>query len=142
MHEEGSVYGLDGEMALVRVMRGTACDDCMSSGACKTLGGGREMEMEALNIAGAAVGDRVRVEIPSSSVTRMAFMVYLIPVFSMVLGAILGMEAGAAMSLDPELCALGLSLAGFVAAFLVVRRIGQTLARQRDYTPVVSRVIS
>ena len=141
MYEEGSVSRTDGEMALVRVTRGTACDNCATSGACKSLGGGRDMEMEATNIVGAKVGDRVRVEVPSSSVAKMAFLVYLIPIMSLVLGAMLGMEIGAAASLDPELCALGTSLACFSVAFLIVRRIGQLLADNRDYTPRISKIL-
>ena len=141
MHEEGCISAVNGGMAEVRVVRGTACDGCASSGACKTLGGGKEMVVEAINAAGAGIGDRVRIEIPSSSVAWMAFMVYLIPVLALVLGAILGTEAGAALSLDPELCALGVALTGFTVAFLVVRRIGQSLAGRRDYTPVISRVL-
>ena len=141
MYEEGSVSRTDGEMALVRVTRGTACDNCATSGACKSLGGGRDMEMEATNIVGAKVGDRVRVEVPSSSVAKMAFLVYLIPIMSLVLGAMLGMEIGAAASLDPELCALGTSLACFSVAFLIVRRIGQLLADKRDYTPRISKIL-
>ena len=141
MYEDGCVSRIDGEVALVRVLRGTACDNCSSSGACKSLGGGRDMEVEANNIVGAEVGDRVRVEIPSSSVAKMAFLVYLIPIMSLVLGAMLGMEIGATVSLDPELCALGTSLACFSVAFFIVRRIGQILADNQDYTPRISKVL-
>jgi len=141
MYEEGSVIKTDGEVAVVRVVRGTACDNCSASGACKSLGGGRDMEVEATNVVGAEVGDRVRVEIPSSSVAKMAFLVYLIPIMSLVLGAMFGMEIGATVSLDPELCALGISLVCFSVAFLIVRRIGQSLADNRNYTPRISKVL-
>ena len=141
MYEEGSVSKTDGEVAVVRVLRGTACDSCAASGACKSLGGGRDMEVKATNIVGAEVGDRVRIEIPSSSVAKMAFLVYLIPIMSLVLGAMLGMEIGVGVSLDPELCALGTSLACFSVAFLIVRRIGQSLADNRDYTPRISKIL-
>ena len=35
------------------------CESCSSHGACQVLGGGKEMEIEALNVAHAKPGDQV-----------------------------------------------------------------------------------
>jgi len=99
------------------------------------------MEVEVLNTVGGQVGDRVLLEIPSSSLVKIAFLVYMIPVICLVAAAIAGSRLGTRLSLNPELTALGLGTFGFLAAFLVVRRIGQSIGRKKEYQPEVVKVL-
>ena len=141
MKEEGIVTGTNGELAQVKVRRSEACSGCGSQGVCHSLGGDVDMEVEAMNTAGGGVGDRVQLELPSSSVVKIAFLVYMIPVICLVAGAIAGTKLAPSLSLDPELSALGLAVFGFAAAFLVVRKIGQAMGAKKEYRPEIVKVL-
>ena len=51
MTEEGVVNRTMGSKAWIVTSRSDMCESCSSHGACKVLGGGKEMEVEALNAA-------------------------------------------------------------------------------------------
>jgi len=141
MKEEGIVTGASGDVARVKVRRSDACSGCGSQGVCHSLGGDVDMEVEAMNTAGGTVGDRVLLELPSSSVVKIAFLVYMIPVICLVAGAIAGTKLAPSLSLDPELTALGLAALGFAVAFLAVRRIGQAMGKKKEYRPEIVKVL-
>ena len=141
MNEEGTVTEASGEVARVKVRRSEACSGCGSQGVCHSLGGDVDMEVEAMNTAGGAVGDRVLLALPSSSVVKMAFLVYMIPVICLVAGAVAGSRLASSLSLNSELTALGLAALGFAVAFLVVRKIGQAMGKKREYRPEIVKVL-
>ena len=51
MTEEGMVKKTMGDKAWVVTRRSEMCEACASQGACTALGGGKEMEVEAINAA-------------------------------------------------------------------------------------------
>ena len=65
--EKGVVTKLESNAAWVTTTRTEACESCAAKGSCRTLGGGKEMEVEAINLAGARVGLR---SIPCCIVAR------------------------------------------------------------------------
>ena len=46
--EEGVVIRIDAKNAWIKTVKTGACESCSSRGACNTLGGGKEMEVEAM----------------------------------------------------------------------------------------------
>lgn len=139
--EQGVIIKVTGEKALVRVKRNTMCEGCNSKGACHSLGGGKEMEAEALNIADATEGDRVLLSINPNSVLKIAFLVYLIPVIALVTGALLGEKYASRFSLSPETGALLLAILAFTVIMIPIKYFGNKIGARDEYTPRIIKVI-
>jgi sigma-E factor negative regulatory protein RseC len=89
--EEGTVVGIDGKMARVRVARGAACGGCSSQGACSPLEPtGQEMVIRVENRLHARPGQRVVVGIDDRVVLRGAAWVYMLPLATFFAGYWLG----------------------------------------------------
>ena len=88
--EEGEVIKLlPRHKAKVKIKRHSQCIGCQHKGFCDPFG--KEfMIVEARNTIGAKVGQRVEVKFPSYNKTKAMFILYIIPLFSLILGAILG----------------------------------------------------
>src|SRR5512135_3614856 len=89
IEEIGTVKSVDGLLARVNVAKKGACEGC-TAGICKPEDQG--MEIEALNRAGAGVGQRVRVSIQSVAYVKGSLIVYGVPALSLVIGAVVGKE--------------------------------------------------
>ena len=100
--EQGTIIKTNGNNAWVRVKRSTMCECCKSRSSCETLGGGGDMEAEALNTAGGKVGDRVLLRISSKSLLKISFIFYMTPVLALIIGAVIGNKIGEKLSLNPD----------------------------------------
>lgn len=78
MREEGIVVKVYRDLCEVSVLRKTACGENCAS--CKATCGAREQLCVAKNMCGAAVGDRVAIEMDSRRVLKSAFLVYILPI--------------------------------------------------------------
>ncbi|MBW1695331.1 MAG: SoxR reducing system RseC family protein [Deltaproteobacteria bacterium] len=139
--EEGVVLRKDTNTAWIKTTKTGACKDCTARGSCHTLGGGKEMEVEAINLAGARIGDRVIIGFETGSLLKASFLLYILPVLGLVGGALLGNEVGPAIGLNPEAAS---AVSGFLflfLAFLFVRQKGSRLAQKDQYRPKVIRIL-
>jgi len=76
--EEGIVIRMEGGTAWVKTRRGSACESCSARHSCASPeGDGQEMEVEAINLAGAAIGDQVVVSIESAALLKTSFLLYV-----------------------------------------------------------------
>jgi sigma-E factor negative regulatory protein RseC len=82
--QEGVVIGVKDGMAQVKTSRHNDCENC---GACP---GNSAMVLDAQNPVGAKPGQRVIVEVKEVNMLKSAFIVYLLPLIAVFVGAILG----------------------------------------------------
>jgi len=131
MVEEGTVVGLKGRLARVRMRPGPECGRCC---ACSALGGGdRELEIEsALPLE---VGSRVLVEIAQGNPWLSVLLLFVLPLAGLVAGVILGAQWGQSDA-APLLLGFGLLIAFFAAAAVVDR----TAIRKRIKHPAIVEV--
>lgn len=86
MKQKATVVAIDGKYVKIKVDRSSMCDGCHKSGCSdgcalyKLFGAKSEFTSDALNRAGAKIGDRVTVETPDKTVNISAFFVFLLPV--------------------------------------------------------------
>ncbi|MGD8433881.1 MAG: SoxR reducing system RseC family protein, partial [Syntrophobacterales bacterium] len=107
MTEEGMVKRTMGTKAWVVTTRSEMCEACASQGACKVLGGGKEMEVEAMNTAQAKPGDQVLLTLEDQSLIKLSFLVYMFPILALIAGAALGQKVGPLLSINQELASFG-----------------------------------
>ena len=139
--EEGMVNRTVGNKAWVVTRRSNMCDSCSSHGACRVLGGGKEMEIEALNAVQAKPGDQVLLTLEDQSLVKLSFLVYLFPILALLAGAALGQEAAPILGINPELTSFGLACICFGLAFVLVRIKDKKLEQTGAVTPKVARII-
>ena len=139
--EQGIVKRAVGTKAWVITTRSEMCEACASQGACKVLGGGKEMEVEAINVAQAKPGDQVLLTLEDQSLIKLSFLVYMFPILALIAGAALGQKAGPLFSINKELASFGLGAVAFGLAFLIVRKKDKTLEQTGATIPKVARII-
>ena len=139
--EEGTIKRIDGQKAWVITVRTEACHNCEARGACKALGSGKEVEVLADNQAGGREGDRVLLGMERRSVLLATFLVYMVPVIFLLIGAVVGLKISSAVSMSQDSAALICSLIFFVVTLLIVRNKGKILGDKQEYTPKIIKVL-
>ncbi|MBM4041608.1 MAG: SoxR reducing system RseC family protein [Planctomycetes bacterium] len=132
MREEGTVVGMEGRLARVRMKPGPECGRCC---ACSALGGGdRELEIESgLPLR---VGSRVVVEIAQGSPWLSALLLFVLPLAGLLSVMIVGAQTGMNQS-----SALALSFGVLAALFALAAAIDRKLVRPRQKPPAIVEVL-
>ena len=139
MEEIGTVKSVQGPIATVVVTKKSVCEKC-TAGTCSM--GDEGAKIEALNEAGAAVGQKVLVELRGFTYLKGSMIVYGLPALALIVGVVLGKEFGPRVSgLDPDVLsaivgfgALGLSLVG-------VKMWSSRAEKETKYQPVIKEIL-
>ena len=113
--EEGVVIKTDAKTAWIKTVKTDACASCSAKSSCHTLGGGKEVEVEAINTAGARIGDRVVIGFETAPLLKATFLLYVFPILGLLLGAFIGQTAAPLFSLNPSAASI---IVGFLFLFL------------------------
>ncbi|MFW5730784.1 MAG: SoxR reducing system RseC family protein [Desulfonatronovibrionaceae bacterium] len=135
----GTVVSLDGGLARVQVRRSSSCAACSCSGICSPLG--REwMMVEAVNHPGAGPGQEVILAYTGESELKASFILYIIPLLSLLLGSVLGIWLDPLH--NPDLSSVSLGFALMILSFLGIRFYSsRTYSRKKQYQPVILQII-
>jgi sigma-E factor negative regulatory protein RseC len=106
------------------------------------MGGGKEMEVEALNPIGAAPGDRVLIRFDTSKLMGISFFLYIFPILLLIVGAIVGQKIAPMLGMNPSVASALGGFALFGVAFLLVRWGSTNFVRKEGYQPSISRIVS
>jgi len=137
--ERGIVVKLGTGTAWVKTTKSSACEGCAAKGSCMTVGD--DMEVEALNAAGARVGDRIVINFATSPLLKATFLIYVLPIICMIIGASIGLQLASALAISPS---VGSAVAGFLfffAAVFFVRVRANKLAEKDEYRPRITRIL-
>lgn len=127
-----TIIRLEGNLALVESVQGGGCGNCDSANGCgsgklTSLFGSKPRRFRVENAANAPVGAVVSVTLAEGVLLRSALLMYLLPLFLLLAGAILGPRLlNLVWSADVS-AALG-ALAGLVSGFVLARKL--TAGRQ------------
>jgi sigma-E factor negative regulatory protein RseC len=139
--EQGVVLRIDTAGTWVKMVRSGACDDCSSKGVCHTLGGGKEMEVPAVNSVAARVGDRVTIKLDTSPFLKATFLIYMFPILMLVAGAAAGEWVSRSWALNSPLPSALLGFGSLAAGLIVMRIIARRLAKKNEYRPRIVRIL-
>lgn len=107
--KEGIVIDLNNQIAKVKLSRHGDCENC---GACP---GSEAMVLEANNLIGAKRGEHVVLEVKENNMLKAAFIVYILPLVSIFIGA----ELGALLSSFFKKSTYSLQIGGAAIAFFI-----------------------
>ncbi len=138
--EHGIVIKADAGTAWVKTVRTSACQHCSAQKNCQSLGGGQDMEVEAINAARARTGDRVVLSFETSSLLKLSFLLYIFPIIMMIAGAFWGQHLAPALGMDETVSAVLFCVLGFGLSFGIIRLIGDDIGDQERYRPKIIRI--
>jgi len=139
--EEGVVFKIDSETAWVKTTKTSACKACAARSSCHSLGGGKEMEVEAINRANAKVGQKVVISFDTSPLLKATFLLYVFPIIAMVIGAFIGQKMAPFLNFDASMLSAIMGFSFFGLTILFVKSRGNKMAKKDEYQPKVIRVI-
>lgn len=143
MEEIGTVVELKGKhLAVVLCEKSSTCEHCVSMESCKISDDNRSMLVEAHNVVGAQVGDKVRLSISSKKFLTSSFLVYIVPLFALIVGAGLGQVIGDRLQngINPDLLSAIMGVAFLAGSFLTIK-VGSKALPKDAYLPRISAVI-
>jgi sigma-E factor negative regulatory protein RseC len=138
--EEGVVVRVDASGTWVKTLRSGACDSCSSKAACHSMGGGKEMEVAAVNPIGARVGDRVLLKMDTGPFLKGTFLVYLFPILLLVAGAAVGEWTSRLSGIDSPWPSALLGFGSLAVGLLLMKIIAGRLVKNDAYRPRIARV--
>ncbi len=143
IEEHGTIVEIKADnIVAVECGRSSACDHCPSVDACK-MGDDKEiMLVEALNVAGGKLHDRVKVVTTTQNFLMSSFMLYIVPVVALLIGAIIGQQIGeGSESFDSSLLSALLGSICLVVSFLGIRFFTRKMKKE-NYMPKIVAVES
>lgn len=116
------------------------CEQC-TMGTCNISSEGSEIE--AVNLAGASVGQKVKVSMKAFSYTKGSLIVYGLPVLALILGAIVGKALATAhfKGSDPQSVSAIFAFAAFAISFLLVKLWTSKAEKKLEHKPVIEEIL-
>ncbi len=130
----------DGKADVVAEKQG-GCGSCSASHSCHTSKSALKMKTTVINPVDAGPGDLVAIDVSTASVLKGMALVYLLPVFGLMSGAIIGSSMAGDMSMSQTGGAVLFSGIGLVLGFGLVISISKLMGSSDAYTPVITRII-
>lgn len=138
--EEGIIIKVMDTTAMVKTLQMTACESCSERDHCHTSSGQKSMEVEAVNTAGAQLGDRVAVSFETSQLFKLSFLLYVFPVILMIIGALLGERVAANFQGNPSAYSALFGFSFFFAAMAVVKLMDKKARKTGKYRPEIIKI--
>jgi sigma-E factor negative regulatory protein RseC len=140
--ETGTVVETKSGEAVVLVCRSTACEGCAAKGACTTLGGGgKDAHVSVENKVGAHVGDEVQLGIEEGSLVLASFIVYILPIGALFLGAALGGLLADSIGIAKGGASAFMGLLALILGFVIIRLLDPYLKKKERLRPRIIKVI-
>ncbi|WP_026477823.1 SoxR reducing system RseC family protein [Alkaliphilus transvaalensis] len=138
MEKIGVVKSLEGELALVEIRRVSACGENCSS--CKGGCSPTQVYVKAKNHVNASVGQYVKLYSESKTVMKAAFLVYIVPLFSLFLGIMIGMTVSSYFNYEDykELLGIGVGFVFLVMSYIFLNRRDKKLKTEIVITDIIS----
>jgi len=127
--------------AMVVTERDDACSNCESAQFCHSLADCSRTETRVFNRADAAVGDRVIISLSSRSVFKSAMILYILPIVSLLIGAIGGSGLHQQLGIGETGAAILFGFAGLILGFTIAGMISKRLTAGSKLTPVITRIL-
>jgi len=135
----GVVRAIQGRMALVVTRMEPECESCKAKEACSTFGGGgANAEITARNTAGAEVGDIVTISMAGSSLVKVSFLVYMLPILALIAGIVLGHWLSMVIPVNENILVGVLGLFGFSGTFVWLKKKGDSLSNRPGFVPEIT----
>jgi sigma-E factor negative regulatory protein RseC len=143
IEEVGIVVELKGKhTAVVMCRKSSLCEHCASSGTCAIGEDSSSRLVEVQNMLGAGIGDEVCISTTTRSFLQSSFLLYIVPLIALLIGAIAGKLVGEHVptGLDPNLLSAIFGVFFMIGSFLLLR-VGSSVLDKENYMPKVVSIL-
>ena len=143
IEEVGTVVELKSKMiAVVMCTKSSLCENCATNGNCALGDDDNTRLIEVHNLLGAEVGEQVRIATTTKSFLQSSFLLYIVPLIALVIGAIVGLLVGEKISigLDPNLLSAIFGVF-FMSGSFVILRVGSSALNKESYMPKIIEIL-
>jgi len=140
--EQGIVIKTDSRTAWVKTIKSANWSGCSAKGSCHSKGAGEEMEVYAINEAGARKGDRIVLSFETSSLLKVTFLLYVFPILLLIIGAAVGQEMAPKFDFNPSGFSAIMGFIFFFAALLIIKTTANRLAKKNEYRPKIIKILT
>lgn len=143
IEEYGTVVELKGtSVAAVLCKKSSMCEHCASAGLCQMGDDSRSMVVEAQNTLGAEVGDRVKIVTSTKSFLQSSFLLYIVPLIGLVIGAVAGQLIGEYFNLQLDHSLLSAIIGtAFMVGFFMIIRVGSKAIPRETFMPRIVEIL-
>ena len=131
----------DAQAAWVKTIKTGGCEGCSARGSCHSLGNRDEMEVKAINEAGAKAGDRIVLSFETASLLKASFLLYVFPILLLIMGALIGQEVAPYFGFNPSGFSAVVGFSFFFGAVLIIKVRADKMARKKSYRPKVIKIL-
>ena len=140
--EEGIVIHTHAALARVKTTKSSSCKACTAKDSCHVMETGNVMEVDAINGAGAREGDRILLHFETASLMKACFLLYLLPVGFMLMGAVFGHWLALKASMNVSLLSAGFGFLSLFLSFVMIRSKANALGNNDAYKPKIIKILS
>ena len=137
--ENGVVTRADSSRAWVKTIRTEACEHCASKDSCGSSGSFEEVIITVKNTINVKTGDHVIVGLETNPMLLLTFFLYVFPIISLTIGAIIGNSIALSLHKDPSLVSMAIGFLFFGLAFCLIRLKNNSLSKKKKLQPFLVR---
>ncbi|MEN8210914.1 MAG: SoxR reducing system RseC family protein [Thermodesulfobacteriota bacterium] len=137
--ENGIVTSANPSVAWVKTIRSAACESCSSKDSCGTSGSLEEMIITVKNTMNVVKGDHVVVGLESRPMLFLTFFLYVFPIISLTIGALIGDSIAPSFQQDPSLVSMVMGFLFFGLSFWFIRMKNNSLSKKKQFKPFLVR---
>ena len=127
--------------ALVKTLRPSSCEGCSEQNSCIETECKPLTNTTVLNKIGAKKGDTVILNYESSSLLKIAFLVYVFPIIALILGAITGENLAKTLSMNNSAAAAIFAFCFFFIAVAIIKIVDNKITKKDKYTASIEKII-
>jgi sigma-E factor negative regulatory protein RseC len=143
IEEIGTVVELRGKTtAVVMCKKSSLCENCATHSNCVIGEDDRTRLIEAQNSLAASIGDQVLIATTTKSFLQSSFLLYIVPLIALVIGAVTGKLVGENLDtgLDPNLLSAIFGVFFMIGSFVILR-VGSNALTQDSYMPKIVEIL-
>ncbi|MBN2223484.1 MAG: SoxR reducing system RseC family protein [Deltaproteobacteria bacterium] len=139
--EIGKVIEIKDGGAVVLVSRSAACAGCASKNACHAFGSKSEARIIVDNPIGAVIDDTVEIGVREGGLVAASFIVYILPVAALFVGAGLGTWIAGMIGIPVGGISAFMGLLFLGVGFVAIRLMDPYLKKKNTLMPRIIRIV-
>ena len=140
--EEGIVTSATESTAWIRAVRSSACKACAAKGNCEILSSKNSLHFKVKNTLNVGEGDRVVIGLQTKPLLFLTFMLYVFPIFLLMIGAMAGKNIALVFETDQNLSSMFFGFFLFSVAVFIIKKINNKIEKKSKYKPFLVRTLN
>ncbi len=137
--ENGIVTQVSPSVAWVKTIRSGACKSCATRDSCGTANGQKAMIITVDNTLNVKEGDQVVIGLETRSMLFLTFLLYVLPIIVLIIGAAIGNGIAPSLNVNPSLLSMFVGFSFFGLTFYFIRKKNDSLSKNNAYKPFLVR---